>query len=106
MSHPVLESDFEGYGVNIDDGDTKVYHYGLKFEVVLKEEQEMIPGKLILVHIIKNIKNNKKYSELIDILDVSDNIVHPELKGITPEQFPKYFRVETTGPNGRKLLFD
>jgi hypothetical protein len=105
MSYSVLESDFEGNEDNFEDGDTIVYHYGLKFEVVLKEDHETIPGKSILAHIIKNIKNNKKYTELLDILDAFDNIGHPELRGITPEQFPQNFKFETIGPNGRKLLF-
>jgi hypothetical protein len=76
MSFSVLESDFEGYGGTLDDVDTKVHNYGLRFEVVLKEAQETIPGKSILVHIIKSIKTNKKYTELLDIHDVYGNIVH------------------------------
>jgi hypothetical protein len=98
MSFAVLQSDFKGYGGHIDDDDAKIHSYGLRFEVVLKEANETIPGKSILAHIIKNIKNNKKYTELLDIHDIFNNIVHPELSGIHPEDFPKRFCFQTAGP--------
>jgi hypothetical protein len=100
---PHLESEFVGTGSTSGKNNDSIYIHDIKFEVVLKDEADSIPGKLILLQILKNIRDTKPKDERLDFLDVKSVPIHHKLHGIPTEDLTEQFCIENGGINNEIL---
>ena len=105
MPPTIPESDFETMEGNMEATNTDKYVYDIKFEVVLKEELETVPGKASLLKSLRTIKKIKRQQEKIDFFDTSGLQISPDLLGINEKEIGRRFCVETGGLNNRSLFF-
>jgi len=105
MPPTIPESDFEAMDDNMEATNSDIYVYDIKFEVVLKEELETVPGKASLLKSLRAIKNIKRQQEKIDFYDTSGVQISPDLIGIEEKEIGRRFCVETGGMNNRSLFF-
>ena len=105
MPPTIPESDFETMEGNMEATNIDKYVYDIKFEVVLKEELETVPGKASLLKSLRTIKKIKRQQEKIDFFDTSGLQISPDLLGINEKEIGRRFCVETGGLNNRSLFF-
>ena len=105
MPPTIPESDFEAMEDIMEAPNNDKYVYDIKFEVVLKEELETIPGKASLLKSLRTIKKIKRQQEKIDFYDTSGLQISPDLLGIDEKEIGRRFCVETGGMNNRSLFF-
>ena len=105
MPPTIPESDFEAMEDIMEAPNNDKYVYDIKFEVVLKEELETVPGKASLLKSLRTIKNIKRRQEKIDFYDTSGLQISPDLLGIEEREIERRFCVETGGQNNRSLFF-
>ena len=95
MPPTIPESDFETMEGHMEATNNNKYVYDIKFEVVLKEELETVPGKASLLKSLRTIKNIKRRQEKIDFYDTSGLQISPDLLGIEEREIERRFCVET-----------
>ena len=92
-----MESEFVGTGSTTGKNNDSIYIHDIKIEVVLKDESDSIPGKLILLQILKNIRDTKTKDEQLDFLDVKSALINYELQGIPNDDLTERFCIENGG---------
>jgi len=81
------------------------YNYDVKIEFVLKSPGEKVYAKAIMVKTMKAIQNTIRKDEYVTFHDVDEaNPVHPELRGIAPEEVANKFCFEVGGAD-RSIAF-
>ena len=78
--------------------------YDIKFEVVLKEASETVPGKASLIKAMSTLKNVKRKKEKIDFFDTNGMQISPDLRGIEDDEIEGRFCMEIGGL-GKSILF-
>ena len=105
MPPTIPESDFEAMDGNYEPSNSKKYVYDIKFEVVMKEGTETVPGKASLVKALTTIKLAKRKNEKIDFFDTNGIQVSPDLRGIEQDDIEGRFCIELGGINNNHLFF-
>jgi hypothetical protein len=101
----ILESQFEQVAGEIDAGEVLHYDYDVRFNVVMKERLETVPGKAYLTTILKTLKSVVKPGEVLELFDIETNQVQPDLSTVDAEELGSRFCVELGGKDGRVFMF-
>ena len=105
MPTPSLAPVVEGTEDTMDINPGPKYNYDVKIEFVLKSPGEKVYAKAIMVKTMKAIQNTIRKGEFVTFNDVIEvNPVHPELRGIAPEEVADKFCFEVGGPD-RSIAF-
>ena len=105
MPTPSLAPVVEGTEDTMDINPGPKHDYDVKIEFVLKSPGEKVYAKAIMVKTMKAIQNTIRKGEFITFNDVIDaDPVHPELRGIAPEEVSNKFCFEVGGPD-RSIAF-
>lgn len=101
----ILESQFEQVAGDIDAGEVPHYAYDVKFSIVMKERLETIPGKAFLTKTMKALKNTIKHGEVLELFDVDNTQVEPDLSDVHAEDIGNKFCVEIGGRDSKIFMF-
>lgn len=101
----ILESQFEQVAGEIDSGEVIQYDYDVRFNILMKERLETIPGKAFLTTVLKIIKNVAKPGEVLELFDIDMNQVQPDLATVASEEIENKFCVELGGKDGKVFMF-
>ena len=105
MPTPSLAPVVEGTEDTMDTNPGPKYNYDVKIEFVLKSPGEKVYAKAIMVKTMKAIQSTIRKGEFVTFLDVIEvQPVHPELRGIAPEEVADKFCFEVGGPD-RSIAF-
>lgn len=92
----ILESKFEHVADNIDADEVPHYEFDLKISIVLKTALKKIPGKKFLTNTFSTLQGAAKKGEVLEIFDVNNHQIKPDLSGIEADAIEKNFCVEVT----------
>ena len=98
MPTPSLAPVVEGTEDTMDTNSGPKYNYDVKIEFVLKSPGEKVYAKAIMVKTMKAIQSTIRKGEFVTFRDVIEaEPVHPELRGIAPEDVADKFCFEVGG---------
>ena len=96
----ILESPFEAVA-----GDVPHREYDLKISIVMKVAFATIPGKDLLATTLKILHDTAKHGEVLEISDINNNQVKPDLSGIDSKDIEQNFCVEIGGATNQLFMF-
>ena len=101
----ILESQFEEVADAIDAGEVLHHEYDLKINILMKVALATIPGKEFLATTLKILHESAKHGEVIEIFDINNNQVKPDLTDIDPKDIEQKFCVEVGGRGNQIFMF-
>jgi hypothetical protein len=101
----ILESQFEQVASDIDSGEVPHYDYDVRFNIVMKERLETVPGKAFLTTVLKTLKTVVKPGEVLELFDIDNNQVQPDLSTVHADEIGNRFCVEIGGKDGKVFMF-
>ena len=101
----ILESQFEEVADAIDAGEVLHHEYDLKINILMKVALATIPGKEFLATTLKILHESAKHGEVIEIFDINNNQVKPDLTDIDPKDIEQTFCVEVGGRGNQIFMF-